>query len=82
MKEKKYYQNARRFDESDLCQSSAYSACVKELLDLERTMERLYGHNICFFLAAYKDVFSDLMEFESLHYFEEGFYAGQTYPEA
>lgn len=71
------YQEAKRFDESDIYQSPKYDAVAKNQNRLYKRICFLFGPATVPLLEEYTAAIGDEMELESKHFFEQGYLLGQ-----
>lgn len=72
------YSNAPRFDEGEICRSRQYSDAVRQRTEIFELLLKTYGDGIKELLWKYDDAFYTEMELEAMHFFREGYFAGQN----
>ena len=72
------YQQAKRFDESDIYQSQEYSVIAKNQRELYKKICALFGPTIIPLLEEYTAAVGDEMELECRHFFRQGCILGQS----
>lgn len=71
------YEEAKRFDESDLYRSAEYDAISEKRCELYENICALFGPAIVPLLEEYADAIGDETELECRHFFKEGYLMGQ-----
>lgn len=74
---KKLYEQAPRFDESELYQSEEYAEASEMRLGLEALAERWFKGKLSTLLEDYADAMEQMTGLECMHYFEQGYLAGK-----
>ncbi len=72
------YQQAKRFDEGELCQSQQYSDICRRQLTLFQEMCLIFGPMLSQLLEEYTAAIGDECDFECKHFFEQGYLLGQA----